>query len=223
MSLPTWTILIPTIPQREHLFRRLLDFLLPQLDAHEGRVTVLAWRNAGKPALGELRDRLIAAAHARGSDYVSFVDDDDMVPEYYVSEIVKALAHNPDHVGFKLGYHMNGPLEEVVLHSLKWNTWRRSPDGVLVRDVTHIDPVRTVFAKEARFGRAPAGRAEDRVWVKQVRRHLVTEQYIDKIMYHYLFRDDTTSWAHPELITAATTPLPVIDHPHFAWHPESDS
>lgn len=201
---------------------RLLDVLLPQLDEHEGRVTVLAWRNAGRPPLGELRDALIAEALVRGSDYVSFVDDDDMVPEYYAAEIVQALAHRPDHVGFKLAYHMNGPLEEVADHSLKWGKWRRSPDGMLVRDVTHIDPVRTTFAAAASFARARPGRAEDRVWVKQVRQHLVTEQYIDKIMYYYLFRDDTTSWQRPDLITPATAPRPEIRHLHFAWHPRSD-
>jgi hypothetical protein len=49
----------------------------------------------------------------------------------------------------------------------------------------------------------------------------VTESYIDKIMYHYLFRDDTTSWQEPKTIVPKAG-RPAIDHPAFAWHHESD-
>lgn len=215
---PLWTILVPTLGQREALFRRLLGVLLPQLDEHAGRVRVLGWWNNGSPSIGEIRDGLVAAAEG---EYVSFIDDDDLVPEYYVAEIVNALASRPDHVGFKIEYSENGDVCEIVEHSLRWRSWGRT-DGVLHRDFTHIDPVRTAFARAGSFARARAGRAEDRVWVKQVRMHLVTESYIDKIMYHYLFRDDTTAWARPAEI-ARMSGRPTIDHPLFSWHPASDA
>jgi len=216
---PTWTILVPTLGQRGPLFRRLLDVVLPQLDEHAGRVRVLAWWNNGSPSLGEVRDGLLAEAE---SEYVSFIDDDDLVPEYYVAEVVNALASRPDHVGFKIEYSTNGEQVEVVDHSLRWRKWGRSADGMLYRDFTHLDPVRADFARFGSFARARAGRAEDRVWVKQVRMHLVTETYIDKVMYRYLFRDDTTAWARPAEI-ARKSGRPTIDHPLFSWHPMSDA
>jgi len=218
MTSPTWTILVPTLGQREQLFKRLMGALLPQLDEHDGRVRVLAWRNNGQPSISEIRDALLASA---GTDYVSFVDDDDLVPEYYVAEIVKALDERPDHVGFKIKYTTNDEHGEIVDHSLRWGKWGRTYDGQLYRDVTHIDPVKTDLAVRARFY-SRRGRAEDRVWVKQVRQHLATEVYIDKIMYHYLFRDDTTAWREPDKIRHVAG-RPQIDHPHFAWHPESDA
>lgn len=214
---PTWTILVPTLGQRENLFLRLLDRLLPQLDEHEGRVRVLAWRNNGLPAISEIRDALIASA---GTDYVSFVDDDDLVPEYYVAEVVKALVTRPDHVGFKLEYTTDGEHGEIVDHSLRWGKWGRTPDGQLYRDVTHIDPIKTDIAGRATFYVRP-GRAEDRVWVKKVRHFLSTEVYIDKIMYHYLWRRDTTAWQEPHKIRRVDG-APTIDHPFFAWHPGSE-
>lgn len=217
-GVPTWTILVPTLGQREHLFSRLMGVLLPQLDEHEGRVRVLAWRNNGQPSISEIRDALLAAA---GTDYVSFIDDDDLVPEYYVAEIVKALDERPDHVGFKIEYSTNDEHPEIVDHSLRWGKWGRTLDGQLHRDVTHIDPIKTDIALLARFYCRP-GRAEDRVWVKRVRRHLATEVYIDKIMYHYLFREDTTAWREPRAIVSVAG-RPVIDHPYFAWHPASDA
>jgi len=215
---PTWTILVPTLGQREHLFARLMSVLLPQLDEYEGRVRVLAWRNNGQPSISEIRDALLAAA---GTDYVSFVDDDDLVPEYYVAEIVKALHERPDHVGFKIKYTTNDQHGEIVDHSLRWGKWGRTLDGQLHRDVTHIDPIKTELAQRAQFY-ARRGRAEDRVWVKKVRPHLATETYIDKIMYYYLYRDDTTAWREPDKIQHVAG-RPHVDSPYFAWHPDSDA
>lgn len=220
MSIPTWTILIPTIPQREILFKRLLDVLLPQLDAHAGAVRVLAWRNVGDPALGPLRDAMIDSA---GTEYVSFIDDDDLVPSYYVAEIVKALAERPQHVGFQLEYTTEASGHtgrEIVEHSLRWRRWGRI-GGVLCRDFTHLDPILTTVAQRGRFAVARPRRAEDRVWVKQVRPYLSREVYIPKIMYHYLWSQLGSSWERPHQLLPAAGPPPVIDHPYFSWHPRS--
>lgn len=212
----TWTILVPTLGQREHLFLRLLGALLPQLNEHQGRVRVLAFRNNGTPPLGEVRDALVATAD---TDYVSFIDDDDLVPEYYVAEIVKALVTRPDHVGFKIEYTTDGEHGEIVDHSLRWGKWGRTEEGQLYRDLTHIDPVKRDIALRGSFIARP-GRAEDRVWVKRVRQHLATETYIDKIMYFYLWRRDTTAWQEPQKIRRVDG-APTISHPFFAWHPGS--
>lgn len=220
MSSPTWTILIPTIPQRAASFERLLACLLPQLDAHDGRVRVLAWRNQGAPRLAEIRDRLVDDA---GTDYVSFIDDDDLVTTDHVAEIVKALEERPEHVGFKLEYcPYNGP-PEVVEHSLRWPKWGRSADGVLYRDFTHVDPIRRDLAQKGRFAVARPRRAEDRVWVKQVRPYLSREVYLDKILYHYLWSAETSSWQNLPPLDGDAPPRPEPGHPYFAWHPLSDS
>lgn len=215
---PTWTILVPTLGQREHLFLRLMGVLLPQLDAHEGRVRVLAWRNNGQPSISEIRDTLLETA---GSDYVSFVDDDDLVPEYYVAEVVNAIATRPDHVGFRLEYSTDDQHREIVDHSLKWGGWGRTHDGKLFRDVTHIDPVRRDLAVRARFA-VRRGRAEDRVWVRKVRQHLATEVYVDKVMYFYEWRENVTAWQRPDEIVPVFG-RPEIDHPYFSWHERSDA
>lgn len=220
MTTPLWTILVPTLGQREELFMRLMGVLLPQLDEHAGRVRVLAYRNNGQPSIGVIRDQLLATAE---SPYVSFIDDDDLVPEYYVAEIVNALASEPAHVGFRLEYTTNGTGREVVDHSLKWRKWGRSAEGELYRDFTHIDPIRADIARRGVFSLLRPGRAEDRSWVKQVRPYLLgaSEVYIDKIMYHYLWREDTSAWQRPSFIVPKAG-RPTIDHPAFAWHPLGD-
>jgi hypothetical protein len=219
MDAPTITFLIPTIPGRQDDFLRLLDRLLPQLDEHEGRARVLAWRNTGEPRLAELRDRLLADA---GSEYVAFIDDDDMVSEDYVDSIMAALIERPDHVGFQVAYCVDGEFREVVEHSLTWKRWHRS-GSQLVRDFTHVDPIRRDLAQRGRFAQAPAGRAEDRVWVKQVRPFLHTEVYVPRVLYTYLWSDKTTAWQRPERAAGNGSERPTILHQWFDWHPDSDA
>lgn len=219
MTAPTWAILVPTISRREHLFLRLLDVLLPQLDAFGGQARVIAWRNDGDPRLAELRDVMINTA---GTDYVSFIDDDDLVAADYVSRIVEALGKRPDHVGFRLEYTTNGVGREIVDHSLRHGRWARNADGMLVRDFTHVDPVLREHALRGRFASAKAGRAEDRVWVKQVRGHLLSEEYVDAVLYHYLWNEAESSWQGHNKLAPSGRPRPLIAHPHFAWHERSD-
>lgn len=218
---PLWTILVPTIPQRDPLFRQLMAVLLPQLDEHAGAVQVLAWRNAGERPLGELRDRMVADAPG---EYVSFIDDDDMISELYVQEIVQAIDRHgsrPDHVGFQLQYCVDGEPREVVDHSLRHRRWHRNSDGRLVRDFTHVDPVRRDIASRGRFAAARRGRAEDRVWCRHIRPFMHDEAYVDEILYHYLWSQSTSSWQRPERLTPALSPLPAGMGPYFNWHPES--
>lgn len=214
-----WTILIPTIGQREHLLLRLLDVLMPQVDAAGGAVRVLAWRNNGSPLLGEIRDALVRDS---GTEYVSFIDDDDLVPAYYVPAILDALSFRPDHVGFQLEYTTNGVGHEIVDHSLEHGTWKRERHtNRLVRDFTHIDPVRRELAMQGTFVPRRPGRAEDRHWVKQIRPWVITEAYIPRIMYHYLYDETVSAWQDPGAIVPKPG-RPEIPSPYFAWHPRSD-
>lgn len=212
---PTWAILIPTIGQRDALFKRLLERLLPQLDEYAGAVRVLAYWNNGGPTLGEIRDSLIEAA--AGADYVSFIDDDDMVPEYFVAEAMRALETRPDTIGFKVAYYVDGAFGEICDQSLRHQSWHRNAEGVLCRDITHVAPIRQTIAAAGRFARARRHRAEDRVWVKQVRPFTSTEVYVDKIMYEYLYSHEGSSWQRKNAVKPVGS-RPAIDHPHFAWH-----
>lgn len=217
---PTWTILIPTVSARAQLFRRLLSFLLPQVtEAGDDRVRVVAWRNDGDPRLAEIRDAMVATAE---TDYVSFIDDDDLVSTDFVRQILPALDERPDHVGFQVEYTTDGAGREIVDHSLRHGRWHRTHAGQLVRDFTHIDPVRTELARRGRFATAKPNRPEDRVWVKQVRPFLATEAYIDKILYYYLHVPASSAWPRESGRAPTGYPRPVIEHPHFFWHHLSD-
>lgn len=246
MSAPIWTILVPTIPRRAALFARLMERLLPQLDFYRGSVRVVAWLNEGTPRLAEIRDALVDHAAASGSEYVSFIDDDDLVPADYVSSIMAVLPGRPDHIGFPIRYFKNGEDQGLVDHSVRWPRWgarvRRETDPpggklVLYRDFTHIDPIRTELARAASFASAGPHVAEDRAWCRGVRLHVhdrgrpMTEVYIPKIMYHYFWTPAESAWDGPGKVRlgsdAGVSLLSGVlrdkldPHPYFTWHPES--
>jgi hypothetical protein len=221
-KLPTWTILVPTLTERRALFERLMNVLLPQTEAFAGRVLVTGWLNDGRPPLPVIRQTLVETA---ATDYVSFVDDDDLVTEDYVISVMWALASWPDYVGFQVQCYENDRPTAVAYHSLDNGKWHNG-DGRHYRDISHINPIRTELARKADFSRTRPGRPEDRAWADQLRRGKVlkSEVVIDRILYHYLYSTSRepgqgSRWQTGalKLIPRGTTNRSPIEHPHFAW------
>lgn len=214
---PSWTILVPTLGERRALFERLMAGLLPQLDPYAGRVRVVGWHNDGSPSLPKIRQSLVNGCT---SDYLSFVDDDDLVSPYYAAEIVKALETRPDYVGFQVQCYSNGAPTAVAYHSLEYKRWRNLP-GRYERDISHINPIRTSVARQADFSLTRSGGAEDRAWADQIRRRglLRTQVLVPRILYHYLYNTTGTRWSRPRAITPGKrSPL---SSPHFSWSPDA--
>lgn len=216
---PTWTILVPTLGERRALFEKLMRVLLPQLDPYGGQVRVVGWFNNGRPSLPEIRQHMMAGA---GSDYVSFVDDDDLVPPYYVDEVMSALGQRPDYVGWLVQCYSDGRPTAIAHHSLEHSTW--SNEGArYLRDISHLNPVRRQLALRADYRAGKRGQPEDRAWADQMRRggYLKTEVVIPRIMYHYLFctgrKAGLGSRARNTRLIRPSNTRSEINHPYFTW------
>jgi hypothetical protein len=201
-----WTILVATLASREAKFRALMGSLLPQAEA-AGCVEVVACHNNGERPLGEIRQALLMAARV---EYVSFVDDDDTVPPYFVEEMVPALRAGPDVVGFMVEYRVNGYFAATSYHSLAYEP--HDAGDRLFRDFSHQQPVRTALARQGDFR---DGWPEDNVWRRKVRPLLSTEVYVDKYMYHYLYNPSDS--VQRSLAPHTPAPRPVITSPVFRW------
>lgn len=219
---PTWSILVPTLGERRPLFERLMAGLLPQLAAYDGRARVVGWHNDGSPSLPKIRQAMVLAAD---TDYLSFVDDDDLVSPYYVAEVMAALETRPDYVGFQVQCYSDGAPTAVAHHSLEFRRWRNFP-GRYERDISHINPIRTVLARKANFAKTAPGRAEDRSWADQLRRSgvLRTQVVIPRIMYHYLYSTSRepgsgSRWEIPRTILPGERA--TVNHPYFSWSPDA--
>jgi len=244
---PTWTILVPTLGERGALFERLMAGLLPQLDPYEGRVRVVGWWNNGMPSLPEIRQKLVMATT---TDYLSFVDDDDLVSPFYVAEIVRALetgivpctcraltdggghSHGcryqwPDYVGFQVQCYSDGHPTAIAYHSLAYGRWRNLK-GRHERDISHINPMRTKIARSADFRRTRRGAPEDRAWVDQLRRggRLKAEVVVPRILYHYLYSTSRahglgSRWENTKLIRPGQRVELPWPTPYFTWSPDA--
>lgn len=209
-----WTVLIATLGEREPLLQRLLGGLLPQVDEAAGDVRVVAYWNNGEIPLSHIRQGLLDHAD---SEYISFVDDDDLLPDYYVKRVLPLL-DGVDQVGWRMQAYWDGRELPPTFHSLKYGRWSEDGNGYY-RDVTHLNPVRTELAKRADFLNTQP--PEDVAWVDQLRPHIKTEHYIEECMYYYHFTQDNSKWHPGSVEHHVTYHRPVIDSPWFEWHPAS--
>jgi hypothetical protein len=212
---PLWTILVATLGQRFERFARLLNDLRPQVDAHDGLVTVTALFNHGERSLGVVRQTLVESATSR---YVSFVDDDDELPDYHVDEVVAALDVEPDYVGWQLQCYVDGVPLKPTYHSLRYRRWYDDARGYY-RDVSHLNPIRRDLALRGDFRRGDP--PEDVSWADQVRPFVHSENYIDKIMYHYRSSTRDSTWRPDGRLQRGRFTRPSLDSPNFSYHPES--
>lgn len=189
---------------------------MPQVDAYMGRVKVLGFWNNGAPGLPEIRQRLVEAVD---TDYASFIDDDDMVSEDFVSSIMTALDSRPDYVGFQVRYFANGARQAAVDHSLKHGGWQEEKNPYrLLRDISHINPMLASVAKAADFRVAAVGQVEDRPWVAQIREagSLKTEVYVPRELYEYRWSRAGTRWRAPHRIRQ-TEERVHVNSPNFEY------
>lgn len=214
---PTWSILVPTLGERRPLFERLMAGLLPQLDPYGGRVRVVGWHNDGSPSLPKIRQAMVLGTE---TDYLSFVDDDDLVSPDYVARIVAALDDRPDYVGFQVQCYSDGAPIAVAYHSLEYRRWRNLR-GRYERDISHINPIRASIARRVDFAVTRAGGAEDRAWADQLRqrRLLRTQVVVPHILYHYLFTTTGTRWQKPRAIVPGARS--ALASPYFTWSPHA--
>lgn len=214
---PTWTILVPTLGQRSAQLKRLLDVLLPQLEPYGSRAQVVAFWNNGEYALTCIRQTLVMATE---TDYLCFMDDDDLPPAYYVQEVMRALEYDPDYVGWIVECAHPRRQSQLAYHSLQHGGWFQR-DNKLYRDYSHVNPIRTSIARRVDFRYTPRYRPEDRYWAAQLRRLRAArrEVYIDRIMYHYLYvPGESDSWRSPRHIKRGRYERLSVSHPNFRWY-----
>lgn len=236
------SVLIPHWDRRGHKLAELLRVLLPQAEAASRLVEIVALRNSGG-SLPEFRQALLD--DARGM-WMCYVDDDDMVPPYYVNEILSRLIVNPDldYIGFlveRAWDNIGGCRGGISTHSLRFTEWTSEH-----ADYTLLNPVRTSIACQGSFLGHGGNHGEDHAFRDQIIDVLRNgqEAFINKIMYHYRWdlSDSVQAHIHPNQCPHSNelecqrnghelpywrrlhfTPPPALDvrSPVFRWHERS--
>ena len=178
------SILTLTIPGREDKLQRLLDVLIPQVPTDDS-VEVIVKKELpacdGGPTIGANRNTALADAIG---DYVCFIDEDDLIPEYYVEKNLKAIESKPDVVGIRGHYILGGNKPKLFIHSIKYKEWK-TENNIHYRCPNHLNPVRRELALKVPY--PEKNYSEDKDYSMALLPLLKTEVMIDDcIMYFYL-------------------------------------
>lgn len=183
------SILMPTIPERWKMFRKLklavelqikqVNKIHPTLGGVEILVDDRPKYKDGGPDIGEKRQALLDKAKG---EYVCFLDDDESIAPNYVEEILRLCYTKPDVGSFSSIAKMDN-FWCVVVMSLKHNENQQVFPGIVLRKPWHICPVRTELAKQVRFPKSNYG--EDWVWFEKVLELCKTEENTRAIIHQY--------------------------------------
>lgn len=194
----SWQVLITSIPHRHEKLLELLECLDGQAQPGFG---ALLYRDDLEVSYGDKTQVLIEAATA---DYVSCVDDDDLLAPDAVEKVITALEKLPQYVGFRVRWTRDGVPQLPVVHSLACGGWHDRPER-LERDITQFNPIRRDLAL---LGRWEGGYEAERRWAAGVRdsQRVGDEEFIDEELYYYrestadTFKTDRQKLGHmPEL------------------------
>ena len=197
---PDLSILIPTLPQRAALLRRLRTQLEPQVAARPTSVEVLTLMDDGAMPTGTKRNQLVQMACGR---YVAFVDDDDRISPDYIQTLLDGIQSEPDAVCIRGVYKELGTGRSGEFIDIPYQPQGCVTSGSSVsylRGIQHLDAVRRDIALAVPY---PAKWIdEDREWTRAMQLTGKVEQWreVDHPIYHY---DDLT-------------PKPVATSPRLA-------
>lgn len=173
------SILIPTLPERHDILSRLNNILVPQVAKHHD--VEIKYHDAGRQmTTGEKRNQLISNCEG---EYFSFVDDDDVVPMYYVDELINAIQSGPDVITF-IG-HMTTNGKDRKNFTIKLGEKYDERGGHYYRFPNHLCCFRKSLVSHIKFPHQHV--QEDYIWAKQLhdRKVLRNEIHLPIEMYHY--------------------------------------
>lgn len=174
------SILIPTLNETKRIasLRRLRGVLDPQINGHPVEIRI---HDAGRSIpTGQKRNELIKDSEG---EYFCFIDDDDLVPEYYVNELMDAIRKQPDVVTFNGYMTTNG--KDRRNFTIELGSGYFEKNGHYYRYPNHL----CCFRREAVNGVwfDPIWIQEDYKWATKIKDLglLKSAVHIEKDMYHY--------------------------------------
>lgn len=189
---PVWSILVPTVPERvDNFFQSILSNLLEMRGDRD--IEILGLLDNRRRSIGSKRNSLLQIAQG---EYVSFVDDDDVLGDSYIKECYDALMENR---GIDLITFNMMRLDPVGNELLCRHRKSSGEEGCFVEDgswdghPTHLMLWRRRLA--ASFYFPDSSWQEDMHWAKAVLCGVRDRIDIDKVLYTYKMNMESISKA----------------------------
>lgn len=176
------SILICTLNEPHYVsrLRRLNNILDPQISRFNGEVQKII-NDAGRSmSTGTKRNELIKQSEG---DYFAFIDSDDVVPPYYVHELMAAIEQGPDVISFIGEMTTNGANARGF--TIKLGSRYEERNGHYYRFPNHLCCYKKSVVEQVRF--PDIWVQEDFRWACDIQRLLKTEIHLNKKMYTYDF------------------------------------
>lgn len=182
------SILIPSV------FERDARELFAKLNAQATQDTeILVLVDNRRRSTGQKRQALLDAAQGQ---FITCLDDDDMISDDYIPEIIKAITSNPhtDLIVFNEESTLNGENPFIVRPGIEYeNEGVHKEDGEWV-DITrkpwHWCVFAAAHAKSATFPDAYID--DDWYWVRQMLPKIKVQTRIDKVLRYYRQNSQTS-------------------------------
>jgi hypothetical protein len=184
---PIISILICTIPKRKMMFEILESFIKAQVNQLGAWNQVEILSDAGMDkSIGTKRQELLLRSNGK---YVTFCDDDDAVPVYYVYELLEAAKSNADCFAINGNMTTNGVEERNwwIAKDNPYGAFQRDGKTIYLRHPNHITPIRREIA--LRIGYKDLSFQEDHDFCVRLKASglIQTEYVIERPMYTYLY------------------------------------
>lgn len=184
------SILIPTLPDRFNYLKRLKNIIEPQVARYPGQVEIKIHDGGRQFSTGRKRNELIALSLG---DYFVQIDDDDLVPVYYVEELMRIISGpgSPDVITFK-GYMLTDGRNRQNF-TIRLGSKYETVDNHHYRFPNHLCCYKRSVVNNILFPDKTI--QEDYDWALRVHNSKVlkTEVHIDKDMYIYEYRSKNNS------------------------------
>lgn len=177
------SILICSIYERFDSLKLLTNKLNSQVNSD---VEVLSISDNCKMPLGVKMNALMSLA---SGEYVTFVDDDDMVSDDYIESLLAEMETHPDVITFKVMRYVNGVEDLPVYYHKEFGENKNEPDRYL-RIPNHIMCFRRELAQKVKFKENNFG--IDTIFAEEILPMIETERSIDKFLYHYYFNPENS-------------------------------
>jgi hypothetical protein len=184
--------------QRAELLRALKNLIGPHKHLHidfkdfytdrwvGAEVEVVMLTDHKQMSVGAKRNLLIEFAKG---EYISFVDDDDMVMADYVPAIVAASRENTDVIVYEAMRYENGQPDRRVIYDKNFGR-DYSTQQFHYRLPNHITCTKREIAARVKFPVISFG--EDSEWAKRLLPHIKTQHRIYEVLYEYWFDSSLT-------------------------------
>jgi|APGre2960657404_1045060.scaffolds.fasta_scaffold32249_3 hypothetical protein len=187
MTEDLFTICILTLNDREQFYTRLRRCLDPQVVGKPVRIITI--KDNYEQTIGAKRN---AAVDLVETEYMAFIDDDDVVSMNYVDSILAMLEARPDAVGIK-GQYSEGnyaPVNFINTLGYAWEVKPRRIKGKMtyLRPVNHLNPIKTEIARQYPY--PEINHAEDMDYANRMAANNAISvcPLIDSILYFYQYR-----------------------------------